>query len=159
VIDAATGAYTEAYFRTRLEEELHRASSEGMTVSMVLINFKGLDEMRSFYGEASVVDFMADAAEFFKNSVRRLDIVARYGDGGFGIILPSTGTNVALVRKRLISKVRGWMTSKFAVNGPVSIEVAEATSPKDGRNGTELLAAAKLRPALETDEGTSEKAA
>jgi RNA polymerase sigma-B factor len=158
VIDSATGAYTESYFRTRLEEELHRASSEGTTVSLVLVQFDGLDTMRSFYGEASVSDFLADAAEFFKGSVRRLDIVARYGEGGFGIILPSTGTNVALVRKRLISKVRGWMSSKFAVNGPVSVKVAEATAPRDGRNGTELLAATKLRPALDTEEG-SEKAA
>jgi RNA polymerase sigma-B factor len=159
VIDAATGAYTEAYFRTRLEEELHRASSEGNTVSLVLINFSGLDTMRSFYGEASVTDFMADAAEFFKGSVRRLDIVARYGEGGFGVILPSTGTNVALVRKRVLSKVKSWMSSKFAANGPVSVEVGEATAPRDGRNGTELLAAATLRPALLAEEGPGEKAA
>jgi len=147
VIDAATGAYTESYFRTRLEEELHRASAHDMTTSLVMIQFKGLDTMRQFYGEASVTDFLADAAEFLKGNVRRLDVVARYGLTGFAVILPSTGHNVNIVRQRLIDKAANWMLGKFAANGPVSVEIGQATAPKDGRNGNELIKNMVMKPA------------
>src|SRR5579871_1677400 len=86
VIDAETGAYTEAYFHGRLREELHRASSnDDAHVALVMIRFTGLEGMRTFYGEQSVIEFLSDAAEFFRSNLRRLDIVARYGETGFGI--------------------------------------------------------------------------
>lgn len=149
VIDAITGAYTEAFFRTRLEEELHRALSEERTVAVVLVNFTGLNTMRNFYGEASVEDFLADAAEVFKENVRRLDIVARYGETGFGIILPSVGLNVGIARERLIKKATSWMTGRYAGNNPVQVEIGEATAPGNGRTAGEILAAATFRPAAE----------
>jgi RNA polymerase sigma-B factor len=105
VLDPQTGAYTDGYFRNRLQEEIHRASCEDRGVALVLIEFRGLDGLRRFYGEQSVTDFLSDAADFFKETVRRLDIVARHGDSGFAIILPETGHNVALVRRRLIDKI------------------------------------------------------
>lgn len=149
IIDPETGAYTDGYFHSRLEEEIHRASAGEAQVALVTVNFKGLDSMRSFYGEQSVTDFMADAAEFFKSNVRRLDVVARFGKTGFGIILPSTGHNVALVRQRLLNKISSWLTHRVAATAGIAVEIGEACSPHQGRNGAELLAAAALRPASE----------
>ncbi|HWA82128.1 MAG TPA: diguanylate cyclase, partial [Fimbriimonadaceae bacterium] len=149
IIDSETGAYTDSYFRSRLEEEIHRASAGEGQVALVTVNFKGLDSMRSFYGEQSVTDFMADAAEFFKSNVRRLDLVARYGKTGFGIILPSTGHNVALVRQRLLNKVSSWLAHRVAATAGIAVEIGEACAPNQGRNGAELLAAAALKPASE----------
>ncbi len=148
VIDANTGAYTESYFRTRLEEELHRASAEEMTTSLVIINFKGLETMRQFYGDASVSDFLADAAEFLKSNVRRLDLVARYNSTGFAVILPSTGHGVNVVRKRLVDKASNWMSGKFVANGPVSVEIGQAVAPVDGRTGSEILKRMEMKPAI-----------
>lgn len=158
VLDAVTGAYTESYFRTRLEEELHRASAAELTTSLVVVNFKGLDTMRQFYGEASVVDFLADAAEFLKNNVRRLDVVARYGTTGFAVILPSTGHGVNVVRQRLVDKACGWMSGRFVSSGPVSVEIGQGSAPKDGRNGNELLKSIVMKPADQL-EAVAKKAA
>ncbi|HVL38505.1 MAG TPA: sigma-70 family RNA polymerase sigma factor [Fimbriimonadaceae bacterium] len=158
VLDAATGAYTEAFFRARLEEELHRASSTEASAAIVMVGFGGLETLKAFYGEASVSDFMADAADFLKDNVRRLDIVARYGESGFGIILPATGPNVALVRQRLLQRICGWMSSRFAQSSPIVVEIGQACSPDDGRSASELLQAAQLRPAAEVAAGVSKAA-
>jgi RNA polymerase sigma-B factor len=147
VIDSATGAYTEVYFRSRLEEELHRASAAELTTSVVVVNFKGLDTMRQFYGAASVVDFLSDACEFLRSNVRRLDVVARYGDSGFAIILPSTGHGVAVVRQRLLDRSSAWMSGRFVSKGPVSVEIGQATAPAQGRNGTDLMKSMEMLPA------------
>lgn len=142
VLDAQTGAYTEEYFRNRLEEEIHRASYEDRGVALVLVDFDGLERLRRFYGESSVLDFLADAAEFFKEAVRRLDIVARYGETGFAIILPETGHNVALVRQRLLEKIDAWMTGHYASNGGITVQIGLSGSPTDGRSAAALLNAA-----------------
>ena len=149
ITDAMTGAYTETYFRARLAEELHRASCQDSAVAIVMINFGGLDTLRSFYGEQSVDDFMADAAEFFKSNVRRLDIVARFGESAFGIILPSTGHGVALVRQRLLYRIATWMTSRFSQNSPIEVEIGQAAYPDDGRTPADVLMAAAFRPVSE----------
>ncbi len=146
VIDPVTGAYTETYFRTRLTEELHRASGEDLMVALVLVDFKGLDALAKFYGEVSVTDFLADAADFFKENLRLLDTVSRYGPSGFGIILPETGHKVALVRQRLIQRLIAWIQGRYGANGSVQLELGQASAPKDGASTKQLIAAAKPQP-------------
>lgn len=149
VIDPMTGVYTEGYFRNRLKEELHRAVSEDANVAVILIKFGGLDGMRRFYGEQSVIDFLADAATFFQESVRRLDTVARMGETGFGVILPMNGYNVSIVRQRLLSKASSWTSGRLGPNGAVTIEIGQASAPADGKSLKEILAAAKPKPTHE----------
>lgn len=148
VIDAATGAYTESYFNGRLQEELHRAASDESHVALVMLRFTGLEGMRRFYGEQSVIDFLSDAAEFFKSNLRRLDVVARYGETGFGIILPSTAHNIGLVRQRLLGKAADWMSGRLHADGGVTLEIGQATSPNDGKTAQELIQSAKYVPAV-----------
>ena len=147
VIDPVTGAYTESYFRSRLEEELHRAAAQDLTTSVVIVNFKGLETMRQFYGAGSITDFLSDACEFLRSNVRRLDVVARYGETAFAIILPSTGHGVGVVRQRLMDRASAWMTGRFVSSGPVSVEIGQATAPEQGRNGNELLKSIEMLPA------------
>lgn len=146
VIDPMTGAYTEGFFRARLEEEIHRASSHDNALGVVVINFKGLETLKAFYGEQSVFDFLADAAEFFRENLRRLDLVCRYGDTGFGIILPSTGQNVTIVRERLLSKVSQWMSDRYATNSPVRVEIGHGVFPDSGRSSKELFKSLAPKP-------------
>src|SRR5258708_9368674 len=94
---------------------------------------------------------MADAAEFFKSNVRRLDVVARFGKTAFGIILPSTGHNVALVRQRLLNKISSWLPHRVAATAGIVVEIGRACAPLQGRNGTDLAPAAVLRPPEETE--------
>ncbi|MBI5707482.1 MAG: sigma-70 family RNA polymerase sigma factor [Armatimonadetes bacterium] len=149
VIDSATGVYTEACFRSRLEEELHRASCDGGAVAVVLIDVDGLDSLKSFYGKQSVDDFMVDAAEFLKSQVRRLDIVARWGANGFAILLPTTGSSAMHLRKRVESRIGTWIASRFSAAGSLAVRLGTASFPEDGRSGKDLLEFAKASTFLQ----------
>ncbi len=139
IIDANSGAYTETYFRCRLEEELHRASYDQAMIALVLVQFTGLEGLRKFYGEQSILDFLADASDFFRENLRRLDVVARYGDHGFAIILPSGGKNVQLVKERLFTSLQDWVSGRFGSTGAVQILVGDATCPEHGKTSTDVL--------------------
>jgi RNA polymerase sigma-B factor len=140
VIDNNSGAYTEAYFRSRLEEELHRASFDNAIVAVVVVKFTGLEGLRKFYGEQSILDFLADAAEFFKQNIRRLDVVGRFGDHGFAIVLPSGGKNVQLVKDRLFASLQDWVSGRYGTTGAVQIMVGNAVSPDNGKSSHDVLA-------------------
>ncbi len=145
VIDPVTGIYNEDYFHSRLTEEVHRLSGTGGVMSVLLVEFSGLRSLAGFYGDASVSDFLTDAAEFFKDSVRSLDVVCRYGSAGFGIILPSTGPNVVQMRERIGEKCRLWLVSRIAPNGPVTVQLGYAIAPDDANSVTDLLRIADPR--------------
>lgn len=144
VVDAITGVYTEEYLRARLGEELHRAGAEDTVLALVLIEFRGLRNLQGFYGEASVRDFLVDAADFLKNSVRRLDIVTRWSEAGFAIMLPSTGPSVAVVERRLNERFQPWLNNHRSPEGAVTVAIGTAVFPDDAKNVKTMLE--KARP-------------
>lgn len=141
-VDPVTGAYTEGFLRHRLEEEVHRAGAEGGSVALVRVNFEGLDDMRKFYGEAAVRDFLADAADFLKKNVRRLDIVARDGATGFAIMLPFTGGTVEVVRERLVKAAAAFTPGRMGPRGGIVVRAGQASIPESGRWASDLYKAA-----------------
>lgn len=142
VIEPETNSYTEEYFRGRLTEEVHRAVGTDEHVGIVLVQFKGLDTLRSFFGDSSVSDLLADSADFLRSSVRRLDVVCRYGDAGFGIILPGSGVNGVLVRQRLGRRFAQWMTTRTA-SSSVTVQIGFATAPEHAKSANDLILAAE----------------
>lgn len=143
VVDSVTGVYTDGYFRARIEEEFHRASAQSGALALVRVEIQGLDELRRFYGEESVSDFMADAADFLKSNVRRLDIVCRFGETGFAILLPATGANVHVVRQRITQRIGQWIEQRFSVGRGVIPHIGHAAFPDDAASVAELIARAE----------------
>ena len=161
LIDLETGAYTEKFFHARLQEELHRASAHESQLSILLVQFNGLEQLKKYYGAQSVRDLMTDASDFFRNNVRRLEIVCRYGETGFAIIFPETGPKLGTVRKRLLNKLFAWLHGRAAAGSGITLEIGQAIAPQDGRTYREIMEAAKLKPAetLMTDRQPEAKAA
>ncbi|MEZ5163923.1 MAG: sigma-70 family RNA polymerase sigma factor [Fimbriimonadaceae bacterium] len=148
VMDDETGIYNEDYFRSRLSEEVHRACSTEDVCAVVLVEVNGLGALADFYGQTSVQDFMVDVAGFLKGCVRGLDIVARNGSTGFGIILPGTGSNVNQVVERIQSRANKWLVGRVANGGSVRLEYGFASAPDDGRTAADLLKSALKRSQL-----------
>lgn len=139
VLDPETKCYTEEYFVARLTEEAHRASGSSETLAVVVVQFAGLQALQGFYGDTSVSDFLADAAEFLRKAVRGLDVVCRFGKTGFGVILPGTSSNADLVRQRLEKRFSQWMSGRFAGSSSLSARVGHACAPLNGKSARELL--------------------
>lgn len=141
VIDPLTGLYTEAFFRTRLEEEVHRASGNDAGVGLILAEFSGLDSLRQFYGESSVEGFLIDASAFFRDSVRRLDLVCRYGESGFALILLGSQDHVPQAMNRVLETITNWSNARCAKGSPLQVRIGTAQYP-DGRTAKKLIAQA-----------------
>lgn len=145
LVHAKVGAYKEQYFRQRLDEEAHRAGSEETELAVVLIQFSGLEGLASFYGQEAVYDYLAEAADFIRGHVRRLDVVCCFGNRGFGVILPYTGVTVEVVRQRLEAKFAPYLHSRRGPSGQLGVSISSAIFGVDGKRGADLLAVAESR--------------
>lgn len=143
VMDEGVGCYREEYLMRRLDEEVHRASCVGSAVGFVRVHFDGVDALAKFYGPAVVEDFLRNAADFLRDGVRRLDILGRIGDTGFGIIFPGTGEQVRIAHDRIRGKVKSWL-ERNAGASQITVSMGVAYYPESGRSGRTLYAAAKL---------------
>ncbi|MCW5939784.1 MAG: sigma-70 family RNA polymerase sigma factor [Fimbriimonadaceae bacterium] len=142
ILDPETRAYSETYFCGRLKEELHRIASQGGELAVVIVRFGGLEGLKEFYGDRSVRDFMYDAAEFLRSSVRSLDIVGRYGPNGFGVILTSSAGNAGIARARLQQRFDRWVLGRVVPGGTLTCQLGQAEAPEAGLEASQLLAVA-----------------
>lgn len=144
-IDPVAGVYTEQYFDARLIEEVHRAKAQDSQLALVIIEFRGTQAMRNYYGPESVTDFLADAGAFLKGSVRRLDIVCRMGEAGFAVLLPTTGPTVSILKDRLNASLTQWLSERQAPSGPITVHIGCAVLPDECSGPDELRE--RARPA------------
>lgn len=142
VFDNETNTYNEAYFWTRLREEMHRAGAASRACGVVRVEFAGLDSLAAFFGREGVREFVADAAELLREAVRRLDIVCRYGTHGFIVILPATGVSTLVVRRRIEAAGVKWFGERQAPCGSIRMLVGHASFPDDSATAEELVEAA-----------------
>jgi len=151
-IDSVAGVYTEQYFEARLIEEVHRAKAQDGQLALVIIEFRGTQAMRNYYGPESVADFLADAGAFLKGSVRRLDVVCRCGETGFAVLLPATGATVSILKDRLSASLTQWLGERHAPSGPVTAHIGCAVLPDECAGADELRERARPAPPAPQDQ-------
>ncbi len=91
IIDELTGLYNRNYLDERLKEEFSRARRYQYPVSLALIRLDGFDKMRTFFSRAQTDGIIKQMADVMRRNVRGIDILTRYGEGSFAVLLPQTG--------------------------------------------------------------------
>ena len=85
--DNLTGLYNSAFF----EQELKRLdSNRKLPLTIMLADINGLEVINASYGRAKGDEILQQAAELLQNSLRREDIIARWGGDEFVLLLPRT---------------------------------------------------------------------
>jgi diguanylate cyclase (GGDEF)-like protein len=86
-----------------LTHEIDRASRYDADLSLILCDVDNFKAINDTHGHTAGDRALQKVAETLKNSLRRADILGRYGGDEFMIILPETGLEGA---KSLAEKVR-----------------------------------------------------
>ena len=141
VVDPHTRLYNRRYFDNRLEEELSRASRYGHPVSLVIVRLEGYEHVSRAYGTIKAEETIREAAALIKGSVRRVDIVTRFDEKTFAVVLPHTGAPVSVVNARLSEKLEEWLQEAGLVSGraPIVPWIGSATSSDRIPNASQLV--------------------
>jgi len=109
LVDGLTRLYNRGYFNSRLEEELSRASRECAELAVVFVKLGGLEAFQRNNGTLKVDETIYGMAQAIRSAIRRPDILTRYDEDMFAIILPFTGQNAVIVAERVNKAIQDWL--------------------------------------------------
>jgi len=101
--DQLTGIYNRRYILRRIEEELVRFSKEACVFSLALADVDFFKKVNDEYGHEVGDKVLLMVAGMLKSSLRKQDVVARWGGEKFLVLLPETTSEQA---QQLLEGVR-----------------------------------------------------
>ncbi|MFN4182609.1 MAG: HD domain-containing phosphohydrolase, partial [bacterium] len=147
ITDPLTGTYSWRTFTLKFHEEVARAKRSNEKFSIVLIIYPDYFRLKVQFSEQVAEIALVELAKTFQHNLRASDIVARYEENSFVLLLPSTPpVNAKVAVKRL----QGAFLAKaiYSVEGSSSYMTFQqgiASFPEDGFSLKELMAKARLR--------------
>ncbi len=142
--DSLTGAANQWFMYEILRQEWGRAERTGSPLSVVLVEFDGLDSYVDSYGDPAGDSLLRQAAEMITRELKRPgDLLARLGGKRFVVVLPDTdleGGNV--IAERLRTSVENDTVFQDAGSITLSAGVAVRTAFRQ-ENERDLLEVAR----------------
>jgi diguanylate cyclase len=131
--DEKTGLYNNKFFETMLEMEIERAK-RGHRLSLIIIDIDFFKKINDKYGHMEADELLKRLAEVLENTVRKADLVARFGGEEFTILLHETGLDKA---KKLAARLKTAVHSdsmlkkyKLTVSGGIAFFKKETDNKK-----------------------------
>ena len=97
VTDELTGLFNRKYLHARLEAEISRAKRYGTDLSCLLLDIDFFKAVNDMYGYDWGDILLKKIAEMLKAVIRKEDILTRYGDEEFLLVLPNTSEAQAFI--------------------------------------------------------------
>jgi len=118
--DGLTAIYNHTGLRDFLQRELQRAIRYQKPLSLVMTDVDDFKMINDTLGHLAGDFVLRELARCLKSSIRKSDIVARYGGDEFVILLPETEMDMAeVLMKRIISNIKAhdfrWGSEKIKV--------------------------------------------
>jgi diguanylate cyclase (GGDEF)-like protein len=105
--DGLTGLYNHRYFQDFIEKELSRAIRYKSTFSLIMVDIDHFKKINDAYGHPVGDTVLKAISTTIEQTVRKCDVVSRYGGEEFAIVLPETALKGAVILAERVRKVSG----------------------------------------------------
>lgn len=107
IVDPLTGAYNRRYFAQQFDREVALAARTQTTLGLLVIDFDHFKAVNDTHGHAVGDRALAVIGAVLSNSIRKSDVLVRYGGEEFVVIAPATNSDAtSLLAWKLCEKVR-----------------------------------------------------
>jgi len=96
ITDQLTALFNHSFFYIRLEEEFERAVRYNSPLSLILMDIDDFKRINDSYGHRIGDMVLRETSAVIRNSVRKIDVVARYGGEEIAVLLPQTSLSGAI---------------------------------------------------------------
>lgn len=140
VVDTLTGVYNCKYFHERLDEEISRAYRQNHSLSVLLVRVEMPESVDRLARLVREDDLMQQAAARLRSNVRKADVITRFQDNVFALILPHTGQHTATIAQRLERAMTAEPLQSPYGSSAISVEASTswAIYPDQGSTAEEL---------------------
>jgi len=129
ITDKLTGVYNNGYFQHYLKNELKRADRHHHPVSLLMLDIDNFKLVNDRHGHLAGDKLLKEVAAKLNQSIREIDVLARFGGDEFAIILPYTQKeNAAALAERIrlaIEKCTVAVNDQTSITLSMSIGVAD----------------------------------
>ncbi len=140
-IDSLTNIANRRRFDEYLEQEWQRYKREKQPISLILCEINDFESYKNAYGNQKSDECLIEIAQVIKNCAKRaVDLVARYRENQFAVILPNTGDEGAFY----VAQSIGHEIEKLKIADlSLSFGIANMIPSKDVEAETLIVAAEK----------------
>jgi diguanylate cyclase (GGDEF)-like protein len=142
ITDPLTELFNRRYFEERLIEELNRSERYALPFSLAIIDIDDFKLFNDSEGHLAGDDALKGIATIAKDSLRAIDVIARFGGEEFAVIMPQTEKEEAfVVVERIRQSVKEHMprTWKTFPKDHITVCIGIAGYPSDGKDRRELI--------------------
>ena len=130
--DPLTSILNRRGLNLHFDKELNNAEISSKPLSVVLIDIDYFKEVNDMYGHDIGDNCLIEIANILSQTIRKHDIIARFGGEEFIIILPNTAINEALaVAEKLRARISKEKFSHFNLTLTITLGVAERHKEND----------------------------
>ncbi len=142
--DPLTGLFNRRFMEESLEREMQRAVRKNHPVSVLFIDLDHFKRFNDTFGHDAGDLVLRSVADLFRKIFRVDDIICRYGGEEFGIILPESSAENAVIRANGLREAAKKLEIQYKNHtvGTVTLSAGVATFPEHGDSSEELLKAA-----------------
>ncbi|WP_457644364.1 putative bifunctional diguanylate cyclase/phosphodiesterase [Persephonella sp.] len=139
--DSITGLYNQKVFWELLNYEIARADRHGYKFTLLTIDIDNFKTINDTYGYGFGDIILQKIAQIIRNSIRRGDIVARYGGDEFAVILPLTDAEKGYsIAREIIDNInRFFLIATDGSKVKVSASIGMAVYPDHGKDAKDLF--------------------
>jgi len=157
ITDPLTGRYNRRYIEDYLARELKLACRTGDPLTILMMDLDHFKEYNDTYGHIAGDMALKELGEILVGTVRRTDVVARYGGEEWLICLSHTsregGIKIAEKLRKAVEK------NIFLLKGQetrVTVSIGIATAPEDGNEYSAIVEAADTAMYLAKENGRNQ---
>jgi diguanylate cyclase (GGDEF)-like protein len=136
IMDRNTSSYNRKYLEKRITEELKRVDRFKRQITLIIVHLDNLKNINLHYGFSFGGEVLKNVAESLRQEIREFDLLGRYDEDSFLILLPDTPPNggkaVVARIKLIISSMVFIMKKRLSLQSTIlSMLVERGSKPED----------------------------
>lgn len=138
--DCLTGLWNRGYFVELASQEIARCKRSGNDLSLLLVDVDHFKQVNDEYGHDIGDKVLVGVAETLRETLREVDVIARFGGEEFVVMLPDTGGVAAYKAATRICGAMREQVFAYEQNHPIQVTVSiGVTAYNDMENSLDAL--------------------